>query len=72
MFIFSKGAWIAAGAIGLVSASLATAQTATSTYDPSNGIVRLDGGNVTYALGVTKQGLLVTVYWGGRLRSSDT
>src|SRR5215472_6239344 len=37
---------------------------------PEN-IFRLDGGNVTYAVGVTKQGSAQTVYWGARLAAND-
>src|ERR1700744_4776063 len=32
---------------------------------------RLDGGDVTYAVGVTKQGGVQTVYWGARLGAND-
>jgi len=34
-------------------------------------IFRLDGGNVTYAFGVTKGGLLKSLYWGPKLAEAD-
>jgi len=35
-------------------------------------VVRLDGGNCTYAFGVNERGELQTLYWGGRLGSHDS
>lgn len=34
-------------------------------------IFRLDGGDVTYVVGVTRQGAVQTVYWGPRLAAQD-
>ena len=34
-------------------------------------VVRLDGGNCTYAFGVNERGELQTLYWGGRLGAHD-
>lgn len=41
------------------------------TYDAANQIFRLNGGDVSYVLGVNKNGELQTVYWGPRVASSD-
>ena len=35
-------------------------------------VVRLDGGNVTYAFGVNERGDLQPLYWGGRLGAHDS
>jgi alpha-galactosidase len=42
-----------------------------SAYDAVSHVIRLDGGNVTYAMGVDAQGDLLTAYWGARLAPSD-
>lgn len=39
--------------------------------DPERRLFRLDGGAVTYALGVNEAGLLQNVYWGPRLAGDD-
>ena len=44
---------------------------AESASEASASVFRLDGGNVTYAVGVTKQGSVQTVYWGARLAPND-
>ena len=42
-----------------------------SSTPASANVFRLDGGDVTYAVGVTKQGSVQTVYWGARLAPND-
>jgi alpha-galactosidase len=55
----------------LLSAALSgMAQQSAATYDATK-VFRLDGGNVTYAIGVNPRGELQQLYWGGRLASSD-
>lgn len=44
---------------------------ATVTFDATNKIFRLDGGDVTYAMGINGRGELQSVYWGERLAASD-
>ena len=47
----------------LVTGPLGMAQTAQ--------VIRLDGGNSTYAFGVNERGELQPIYWGGRLAAHD-
>ncbi|HKD58916.1 MAG TPA: alpha-galactosidase [Terracidiphilus sp.] len=55
----------------LLSAALSgMAQQSAATYDATK-VFRLDGGNVTYAIGINPRGELQQLYWGGRLASSD-
>jgi alpha-galactosidase len=56
-----------AGAAGWSSAAAATAR-----YDDKTKVLRLDGGDVTYAFGVNAQGQVQSLYWGGRLADGDT
>ncbi len=44
---------------------------AASGYDADSRIFRLDGGDVTSAFGISPQGYLQAVYWGGQLADSD-
>src|SRR6185437_6412377 len=53
------------------SAAAFRAQNATAAYDVANHVFRLDGGGVTYAFGVNRQGELQTVYWGAQLHTDD-
>jgi alpha-galactosidase len=46
-------------------------QLSESASTPAASVFRLDGGDVTYAVGVTKQGSVQTVYWGARLAPND-
>ncbi len=56
----------------LLSAAAGTSLPAqTSAYDPQSHVLRISGGNVTYAMGVDGEGALQTVYWGARLAPSD-
>ena len=43
-----------------------------ATFVPATKSFRLDGGDVTYAFGVTEAGLLQSTYWGPRLAATDT
>jgi alpha-galactosidase len=45
--------------------------TASASYDAARQVFRLDGGAVTYAFGVNKQGALESVYWGPQLQPGD-
>jgi len=58
-------------ALGIMAASLAAAETASVTYEAASKTFRLDGGGVTYAIGVNSRGELQTLYWGGALGASD-
>lgn len=56
----------------LASSQLAVAHAqARSSYDATARIFRLDGGDVTYAFGITDRGYLTSVYWGGRIGEGD-
>ena len=44
---------------------------AIASYDAATHVFRLDGGDVTYAFGVTSRGSLASVYWGARLQPND-
>lgn len=58
--------------VALLTAALsAGAVEAHVTADASGRIFRLDGGNVTYALGVDAEGRLRPLYWGGRLPDGE-
>jgi alpha-galactosidase len=63
-----------AGVVEPVSAQAQENAPASSqvTYDAANGIFRLDGGNVSYVLGVNAQGELQSVYWGPQVAASDS
>ena len=63
--------WVAlvAALLGSISGVL---RAQTSSYDAASHVLRLDGGGVTYAVGVDAQGSLATVYWGARLAPSDS
>src|SRR6185437_5065612 len=56
---------------GFCAAAVSSAQNATSAYDAAKHVFRLDGGDVTYAFGVNREGQLQTVYWGALLRADD-
>lgn len=43
----------------------------TVTFDTASKVFRLDGGGVTYAMGVNARGELQSIYWGERLAASD-
>jgi len=62
---FCMGAASAPGA-PQVGAAVAPAPSASAEQ-----IFRIDGGDVTYAVGVTKEGALQTVYWGAKLGAND-
>ena len=62
---FCMGAASAPGA-QQVGAAVAPAPSASAEQ-----IFRIDGGDVTYAIGVTKEGALQTVYWGAKLGGND-
>lgn len=55
----------------LSSVALGATAHAASRFDASTKVFRLDGGEVTYAFGVTEAGLLQTAYWGPRLSVDD-
>jgi alpha-galactosidase len=60
-------------AAGLVFSALASEPAwSSATYAPATKTFRLDGGNVTYAFGVTDAGALQSTYWGPRLAPTDT
>ena len=40
-------------------------------FDAATKVFRLDGGNVTYAMGINRRGELESVYWGSRLAATD-
>jgi len=44
---------------------------AQAAYSPGTKVFRLDGGDVTYAFGVTQAGVVQSIYWGARLASDD-
>ena len=46
-------------------------QAARASFDANTHVFRLDGGDVTYAFGVTGDGTLTSVYWGARLAPTD-
>lgn len=50
----------------------APAAWARASYDSATHVFRLDGGDVTYAFGVTATGTMQSVYWGPRLGDRDT
>jgi len=61
-----------AGAAFFTSVLLSTTSAhAAAGYDADARVFRLDGGDVTYAFGISPQGYLQAVYWGGRLADSD-
>ncbi|MET0309163.1 MAG: alpha-galactosidase [Sphingomonas sp.] len=49
----------------------ADSASARASYNATSRVFRLDGGDVTYAFGVTEAGLLTSVYWGARLAPDD-
>ncbi len=57
----------------LLLPSLVAAQNAPSaTYDATDRVFRLDGGQMTYVFGVNPRGELQQIYWGGRVAATDT
>jgi alpha-galactosidase len=66
---------VAAAATGICFTFVAFAQAgsrvANASYDAGTHIFRLNGGDVTYAFGVTSDGTLTSVYWGARLAPAD-
>ena len=60
-------------AIGLSALLLTSAPAwAGASFTPATRVFRLDGGDVTYAFGVTDAGMLQATYWGPRLAAGDT
>lgn len=55
----------------VLMASAAHAQQTSVSFDAANKVFRLDGGSVTYAIGITSRGELASVYWGPRLAAGD-
>ena len=55
----------------LFISAMGVAQPPAATYNESQKVFRLDGGNVTYAFGVNARGELQQLYWGGRLAAAD-
>lgn len=55
----------------LFISAMGVAQPPAATYNESQTVFRLDGGNVTYAFGVNVRGELQQLYWGGRLAAAD-
>lgn len=53
------------------AALAAPAASAAIRYDQASKVFRIDAGEVTYAFGVDKRGIVQTLYWGDRLASSD-
>jgi alpha-galactosidase len=66
-------AWRLGGFAALLLSSVALGATAhaASSFSPATKVFRLDGGQVTYAFGVTDAGLLQSSYWGPRLATED-
>ena len=58
-----------AGLPGVAQQTLTAVASAHS--EPTQRTFRLDGGDVTYAIGVTPKGSVQTVYWGARLAAND-
>ncbi|WP_420136497.1 alpha-galactosidase [Sphingomonas sp.] len=59
---------------GLILAATALSHAAAHAeagFDASRRVFRLDGGDVTYAFKIDAAGLLQSVYWGARLRTTD-
>ena len=60
---------------GLIAAgqggSMTQTQAGSVTFDKTQQVFRLDGGNMSYAFGVNSRGELEQIYWGGRLAASD-
>jgi alpha-galactosidase len=73
----SKTKWGLIACAFLVSTSLCAstvaAQTAPATtqYDASSRIFRIDAADSTYVLGINENGQLQTLYWGKRLTAND-
>ncbi|HEX5283273.1 MAG TPA: alpha-galactosidase [Bryocella sp.] len=64
---------VAAGSANTMHAHAAQVATTTASahYEATQQTFRLDGGNVTYAIGISRTGELQTVYWGARLAPGD-
>ena len=60
---------------GLIAAgqggSMTQTQAGSVTFDKTQQVFRLDGGNMSYAFGVNPRGELQQLYWGGRLGATD-
>ena len=63
---------VALTAAFLSGAILCVPAHAGATFNPSTKVFRLDGGKVTYAFGITGEGMLLSTYWGPRLAAGDT
>ena len=63
--------WTILFALVPLGAARGYAQSQPASFDAATRVFRLDGGRVTYAFGVNREGQLQTVYWGGRLREGD-
>jgi len=61
---------VASLALATQTAHAATPE-AKASFDATNHVFRLDGGDVTYAFGVNAQGALESAYWGARLGAGD-
>jgi alpha-galactosidase len=60
------------GGLLLASTALGAADAwASSSYDARTRVFRLEGGDVTYAFGISDRGYLQSVYWGGRIAAGD-
>ena len=55
----------------LVASTVASAQSASVSFDSATKVFRLDGGRSSYVFGVNPRGELQQLYWGGRLGASD-
>lgn len=63
---------LALTAVVLAASSSAGAQPGElASFNAATKLFRLDGGDVTYAMGVNSRGELQTVYWGRRLAAND-
>lgn len=56
---------------GLAGVAQQTTTITSSHSESAQRTFRLDGGDVTYAVGVTARGSVQTVYWGARLKGDD-
>ena len=58
--------------LSIFSLSLLLLAGSPSSVAQTGQIIRLDGGNVTYAFGVNERGDLQPLYWGGRLGAHES
>ena len=54
-----------------LASSLVLASTATVRYEPTTRVFRLDSSQTTYAFGISSDGKLQPLYWGGALAVDD-